>query len=204
MTYIFDLDGTLIDSSERMYRLFCYLVPQCRLSKEEYWNFKRDKVNHEKLLSMLYTEIDFEDFNERWMSLIENKEYIDLDKNYPDAVSTLEELKKENKLYLLTARQSKEMLMYELGRLRLNVYFDAVFTTENRKSKECLLKECITKIPDFLSENTIFVSDMGKDIILGNRMHYHTIGITHGFMSRKRLRGYNPCRMIDGLNELLE
>lgn len=203
MIYIFDLDGTLIDSSERMYKLFCFLVPECRLSKEAYWDYKRDKVNHKELLFKLYPQIDFEDFNAKWMSLIEIKEYIDLDKNYPDTISTLKELKKENNIYLLTARQSKKMLMYELDKLKLNVYFDAVFTTEGYRSKEELLKECIKEIPGFSFGHNIFVSDMGKDIALGNRMYYNTIGISHGFMSEKRLKEYKPCRIIDELGELL-
>lgn len=203
MNYIFDLDGTLIDSSERIYRLFCYLVPQCRLSKEEYWNYKRDKINHKKLLSMLYPKVDFEEFNLKWMSLIEMKEYIDLDKKYPETIGTLEELREENKLYLLTARQSKNMLMYELDKLGLKLYFDVILTTEGCKSKEELLKECRKKIPELASNNNTFVSDMGEDVILGNKMHYNTIGISHGFMSKKRLKEYGPCRIIDELSELL-
>ena len=60
---IFDLDGTIIDSSERMYRLFCKLVPQCRLTKEEYWEYKRNKGNHKKLIETKYPEVDFYEFN---------------------------------------------------------------------------------------------------------------------------------------------
>ena len=58
MIFIFDLDGTLIDSSERMYMLFCELVPECKLSKNEYWDYKRDKVNHKVLLERLYADIN--------------------------------------------------------------------------------------------------------------------------------------------------
>ena len=71
MIYIFDLDGTLIDSSERMYRLFCDLIPACSLTKNEYWNYKRNKINHKKLIEMLYPQVSFEEFNDRWMPLIE-------------------------------------------------------------------------------------------------------------------------------------
>ena len=68
---IFDLDGTLIDSSERMYRLFQDLVPESTFSKEEYWKLKRNKINHKVLLQMYFPDMDFEEFNKKWLSLIE-------------------------------------------------------------------------------------------------------------------------------------
>ena len=46
---IFDLDGTLIDSSERMYKLFCELIPQTNLTKEEYWNLCSKSISDYKI-----------------------------------------------------------------------------------------------------------------------------------------------------------
>ena len=36
MNIFFDLDGTLLDSKERLYYLFQHLVPECKFSFEEY------------------------------------------------------------------------------------------------------------------------------------------------------------------------
>ena len=204
MIYIFDLDGTLIDSSERMYRLFCDLIPACSLTKNEYWNYKRNKINHKKLIEMLYPQVSFEEFNDRWMPLIEEKKYLDMDENYPDTLGVLSGLKGNgNALYLLTARQSKKSLIEELQRLGLLDFFNDVITTEGRQSKEDVLIEFARNNQDILNSENTFISDMGKDIQLGNKLGFYTVAISHGFMSEEKLKEYSPKRVIKGLSELL-
>lgn len=204
MIYIFDLDGTLIDSSERMYRLFCDLIPACSLTKNEYWNYKRNKINHKKLIEMLYPQVSFEEFNDRWMPLIEEKKYLDMDRDYPDTLDVLSEMKGNgNTLYLLTARQSKKSLMEELQRLDLMFFFNAVITTEGKQSKEDVLIEFARYNQDILNPENIFISDMGKDIQLGNKLGFYTVAISYGFMSEEKLKEYSPKRVIKELSELI-
>ena len=50
MNLIFDLDGTLIDSRNRLYQLFQRLVPESTLSFEEYWKLKRNKISNKDIL----------------------------------------------------------------------------------------------------------------------------------------------------------
>lgn len=204
MIFIFDLDGTLIDSSERMYKLFCELVPECKLSKNEYWDYKRDKVNHKALLERLYPQYSFESFNAAWMSKIEDEDYLCLDCSYQDTEEVLKKLKDRGRsLFLLTARQSKQGLMNELSRLGLINFFEKILTTEGLCSKEDVLLEYSNENPSILDKDNYFVSDMGKDITLAKKYGYSTIGISHGFMSRKRLTEYCPDILIDELSELL-
>ena len=54
----------------------------------------------------------------------------------------------------------------------------------------------------FLIADNIFISDMGKDIELGNKFGFYTIAITHGFMSEEKLMEYNPKRIIHELSEI--
>ena len=85
-----DVDGTLIDSSDRMYNLFCELIPECQLTKCEYWNYKRNKISHQILLDKLYPQHSFEDFNSVWMNKIESEYYLGMDYNYLDTKDVLE------------------------------------------------------------------------------------------------------------------
>lgn len=204
MNIIFDLDGTLIDASERLYRLFQDLMPQSTMSKTEYWSKKRNKIGHQQILKESFPMADFEEFNTRWLNLIETREYLDLDRRYPDTIKVLEQLSLSSKLYLLTARQSKESLLEELRRLEIAEYFDHIFVTANRCSKEELLQKIIKEEPGLFSPEDIFVSDMGKDIRLGNKENFVTIAMTHGFMSREKLLEYLPDYCIDELKELLQ
>lgn len=204
MNIIFDLDGTIIDSSDRLYNLFQFLVPESNFTKNEYWDLKRDKVDHEHIIDFYFPNVDFGQFNDGWMKLIENRSYIESDKLFPDTVQTLESLHKLNNLVLLTARQSKEMLLYELDRLGIRQYFECILITERKCDKLTLLDEAIKSGRFNKNPNDLFVSDMGKDIMAGKKGGYRTVAITHGFMRRIRLEEYEPDYIIDELNELVE
>ena len=61
MNIFFDLDGTLIDSRLRLYKLFQDLVSSSNLTFSDYWNLKRNKISHKKILTtkFAYSEKDF-------------------------------------------------------------------------------------------------------------------------------------------------
>lgn len=203
MKYIFDLDGTLIDSSERMYRLFCELIPECTLTKVEYWSYKRNKVNHKKLIEMLYPKVCFEEFENIWMCLIEEERYLSMDNNFDDTIEVLSKLKNDgDEIFLLTARQYKDGLLKELTRLGIIDFFDCIMTTEGKYTKEDILRKYSLNNNELLIADNIFISDMGKDIELGNKFGFYTIAITHGFMSEEKLMEYNPKRIIHKLSEI--
>lgn len=189
MKIIFDLDGTLINCEDRLYNLFRDLVKQSNLSKEEYWSLKRNKKNHEYILAhILGKDTSYiENFNKKWLSNIETKKYIEFDKLYNYTIDGLIELKKENELYLVTARQSKEILMYELERLKIKDYFKEIYLTEHKTDKYTLIKENIDT-----ESNTILVGDTGHDINTGKQLGIKTMAVYNGFLCKEVLLDYNP------------
>ena len=200
MNIVFDLDGTLIDSSERMYQLFQKLIPESEFTKEQYWSLKRNKINHQMILEKYYPQYDFGDFEKKWLYMIEQDEYLDMDCNYPDTIEILDYLYKKHVIVLLTARQSRHGLERELYRLGLTAFFSHILVTEAQISKFDLLKKAnIEK-----NEDDFFVSDMGKDILDGIGLGYKTVGITHGFMCKEKLREYGANYLIDKLTQLKE
>lgn len=198
----FDLDGTLLDSSERLYRLFVDLIPECKMTKAEYWMLKRRKIGHEEILNRFYPQISFNSFNQEWLNKIEEKKYLQLDCCYPETLDVLNQLQRESKLYLLTARQSEKNLLWELDRLQIAHFFDDIFVTANKVDKGFFLQQYITRNQGINPLDTLFVSDMGRDIALGNKYHFQTVAITHGFMSREKLAEYMPKHLVDSLGEL--
>lgn len=205
MNVIFDLDGTLIDSSERMYRLFQDLVPESSFSKDEYWALKRNKVNHKHILEEYFPGHSYKTFNDLWMHSIEKEEYLDMDTNYDDTLDVLRYFHglKDCSIVLLTARQSKENLTRELQRLKIHDYFERILVTEGSCDKEELLKK--TNSSELLADasGSLFVSDMGKDIELGNKKGFVTVGISHGFTSKEKLLDYNPTFLVDHLSQII-
>lgn len=203
MNILFDLDGTLVDASDRLYQLFQDLVPESNFSKKEYWELKRNKISHQMILERFFSEIDFEFFNKRWLDLIETDKYLMLDKVYPDTVETLKDLSRSYNLVLLTARQSAKKMICELDSLGIHNFFKCIIATEDRKKDE-LLYEAISKGDISKEPNDLFVSDMGKDIALGNDLCYRTVAITRGFMNEKYLSEYEPEYLIEDLNGLYD
>ena len=195
MRIVFDLDGTLIESSRRMYELFQRLVPESNLTKDEYWNLKRSGMNHKALLAKYVPGVDFDDFNACWLRLIEVDDYLDMDERYPDTLEVLGRLRERHEIVLLTARQLETGLTKELSRLGLTGYFSQVLTTANRCTKADLLDKLQRHDGDW------FISDMGKDITLAKEHQYLTAAITHGFMDGGLLKKYQPDLLVGSLSE---
>lgn len=196
MNIFFDLDGTLVDASERLYCLFCDLIPECTFTKEEYWDLKRNKINHQKILEKYFPQYNFSEFNFKWLSLIEDTKYLKLDQLYDFTIDLLESLTED--LYLITARQSKENLLKELESLNIKKYFNEIYVTENKLTKEDMFRNMK------LDRNCILVTDTGKDIMMAQNANIKTIGVTWGFMNKKKLIEYKPNYLIDRQSKLKE
>lgn len=194
----FDLDGTLIDSSERLYKLFNDLVVASKFSKSQYWELKRNKINHKMILEKYFPDLDFDKFNNIWLENIEKMEYLALDKLKESTLEVLKKLSDEFELYIVTARQNKENLVKEINLLQINQFFENILVTESKYSKEDLIRKNCQ-----ISPYDILIGDTGFDIKTGKALSIKTCAITDGFLSKESLQNYSPDYMIDDLKELL-
>lgn len=197
MKIYFDLDGTLIDASERLYKLFCDLISECSFSKEEYWYLKRNKITHQIILNNYFPKYQFNDFEKKWLECIENDYYLQFDTLYEFTPKVLNNLQQNNQLYLLTARQSKKNLLKELKRFNIAQYFTNIFVTEHKKTKLELLQEIQLKKTDIL------IGDTGKDIETAKIAGILSAAVTYGFMSEEKLKEYNPDFLFSDLSEII-
>ena len=115
---------------------------------------------------------------------------------YDFTIDLLESLKQNR--YLITARQSKENLLEELESLKIIKYFNEIYVTENKFTKEDLFRNMK------LDRNCILVTDTGKDIMMAKKVNLKTIGVTWGFMSKNKLIEYKPDFLIDRQGKLKE
>jgi phosphoglycolate phosphatase len=186
---IFDLDGTLIDSRLRLFRLFQQLVPSSKLTYESYWNLKQDKVSNEAILckEFGFNAAAIERFLVDWMESIEAPEFLAFDTNFPGMHETLEKLSKQARLHVCTARQHRQPAVDQLSRLGLLVFFQSVMVTEQSKSKEDLIASV-----SGLSPEDWIIGDTGKDIKVGQALGIKTCAVLSGFLSEKSLKPYGP------------
>jgi phosphoglycolate phosphatase len=197
----FDLDGTLIDARKRLYDLFQHLVPGSDLTIDEYWELKRNKNNHKKILMERfdYNEEDVAVFEKKWLGLIETEEYLSKDVIFNGVIEVLEKLKKYNKIYLVSARQSVIMAINQLKILGLSEYLNDIFITGHKFSKaELILNHFKIDANDFI------VGDTGHDIMTGKELGIKTVSVTYGFLSKKMLLTYNPDYIFDNIRQITE
>ena len=197
MNLFIDLDGTVLDASERLYKLFRHLRPQSPLSLDHYWKLKRSKVNHAEILRRSgETEDSILAFETEWLALIEAPPWIDLDVPIPGVDGTLGRLSKRAALHLVTARQYAEPVHRQLRHYELAKHFTSVLVTGRGQSKADLLHA----VPS-LSPRDWVIGDTGHDVEVGHQLGLKAAAVLTGFLSADSLRTYAPDLLLESIND---
>lgn len=196
MKIFFDLDGTLVDSRQRLYHLFQCLVPVSELSFEEYWEYKRNKIGHIEILKdkFSYSQNSIDNFQNSWLEFIEQPKWLALDIPFKGVTEYLAELSQQHELYLVTARQFENRVLLQLADYSWDGFFTKVFVTAHKAEKTDMIKESI-----ITNENDWLVGDTGKDIQTGKYLGIKTAAVLSGFMNKERLLEYEPDIIIDNV-----
>ena len=197
MNIILDLDGTVIDSKLRLYRLFQHLAPNSSLSYDQYWAFKQNRISNETLLSthLGYGKDEIAGFRAQWMALIESPSYLSLDSSFVGIEMALASLQEVANLYVCTARQLRQAALDQLANLNLLKFFEEVLVTEQKHTKESLIAANVSG----LSPKDWMVGDTGKDIQVGKSMNMNTCAVLSGFLSQEVLIQYEPDLILQSI-----
>lgn len=195
----FDLDGTLIDSSQRMYALFCKLNTNYKMCYDKYWNIKKQGISQKQMLMTYfnYLENECKEFHNNWMNNVENDDLLLLDRTFDDTIEVLEKLFINNDLFIVTARQKKDRTIKELENLKIIKFFKSIFITEQKIDKEEIIKN---NVP-YANGDDIIIGDTGEDIETGIKLGIKKFGITTGMLNCDKLSSYNPDKVYGSLNE---
>ena len=203
MNLFFDLDGTLVDSRDRLYQLFCDLSGQNELTYEQYWILKRSMHDHEYILVnyLGYDKLRVEKFNADWLTLIETPRYLSMDRPFPFTKFVLQELAERGHfLYLMTARQSKEQVFKQLNEYGLREYFLDVFVTETIKTKARLIQGAGLK----LFAGDVCIGDTGEDVRTAKLLGVKSLAILSGFRDQATLLTYGPDYIEDDIQSIFK
>jgi len=204
-TIFFDFDGTLIDTSERHYRVhkdvLKFLGAMETLSKEEFWFQKRRGIKTVKLLPKDFSIELTQKFMSKWLEKIEDKSYLKYDTLLPETLDVLKILKKKYNLVLVTLRNNKKNLVWELDKFGLANYFKEILVSSplKLKNKDPLIIDYIEKSS---KNNFIIVGDTEADILAGKELELSTVAVTYGIRSKEFLMKLKPDFLLDSFFDL--
>jgi len=207
-TIFFDLDDTLIDTSERHYKVYTDILDfyeiQNTLAKEECWEQKRNGKKTVEFLPENSSEEFIRKFICEWLKRIENMNYLKYDKLLPESLDVLSVLKNRADLTLVTLRNNKENLFWELNNFGLANYFKTILVDSpfKVKNKTLLIKDYIER--NSKSDDFIFIGDSEVDISSGKELGMLTIAVTYGIRSKEFLTKLRPDFCLDNLSALPE
>ena len=199
MNIFFDLDGTLLDSRHRLYKLFQSLVPSSEFSFDAYWELKRNKTGHAEILKnqFHFSHSETEEFEKKWMEQIELPEWLGLDKPFAGVTGFLNELKTNNSLYVVTARQFENETLQQIDGFGWTGVFEKILITGQKEEKINLIRKAMDPDPtDWM------VGDTGKDIQAGKALGIRTAAVLSGFLNEKSLLPYDPDVIVNHVTDL--
>jgi len=206
---LFDLDGTLIDSSEgitksaqyalRHYgieesdlkKLYRFIGPPLADSFEKWYGFSRAQA---------VEAVDV--FRERYQSI----GYLECEL-YPDTGKVLESLKQMG--YFLGVATSKpevtaRIILKDKG---VDCYFDAICgaTMDGRIEKKAdVIRELLKREPDYAISDMILVGDTAFDMQGANLLGMDSVAVSFGFGDVAEMKEAGALDVLDSMNMLLE
>ena len=196
LNIIFDFDGTLIDSKERLFKLFSFLVPESEFNFEDYWTLKKQGIGHAEILekNFKFQSNAIQEFQTKWHHEIEKQNWINYDTPILGVKEKLNSLFENHQLHLVTARQSYETAVRQINTLSWDKYFKSILVTKQEKEKSQLILENIE-----IKKEDWIIGDTGKDILTGKTLQINTAAVLSGFLNEAKLKSYNPDIIIDSV-----
>jgi len=208
---VFDFDGVLVDSK----RMYVELIKKALEENGLKVSFKEIdeklipsiKGTVEKVIPkhMANREMVIEKTERRVIELTstEGLGYISL---CDGAVSTLKNLKKDNRIFLLSNSHST-FINKILGSFGLNPYFDEVITLDSSfPSKEDALRH-LSKMEDVRLADIVYIGDTKNDVRLAKRAGCKIVilfnEISWDFPNKQKVSDLKPDFIIDNLSDLL-
>ncbi len=205
--FVFDWDGTLIDSVSRIVlclRLAARDVGLPLRSDAEYGDVIG--LGLPQAIANLYPEVDTDAalaYRDRYA-----ERFIEADSEpsgfFDGALETLHVLKADGHLLAVATGKSRRGLDRVMGRHGLSGFFDATRCADETASKpEPLMLQQIFAELGVSPGESLMVGDTEFDLDMAARAGARSVGVSYGVHSRERLLRHGPERIISSITELL-
>lgn len=188
MTYVFDIDGTLVDSFERHITVLKDAMHSCnieiKIDGQEYINYKCDGNNNKLYLrNVLHmSDRDIVKVCKIWELNIEREEYTILDSLYSDTKCVLERISEKADIYYLSARNNSIALLNELERFGISEYpKDIIIVSPQNALTE--KTEALCKLKSSHSHPVWMIGDTEVDYMAAQKSGCEVYIVHRGFRS---------------------
>ena len=178
--YIFlDFDGPILDGRNRHYCCYKDILKKYGgnpIELNDYWEMKRNKVDRRTLLKLSNFQGSYDDYMREWLLRIEQTKYLQYDILQPNTFAAIEILNKQAEhLYLVTMRQSRENLDWQLQHLHIENLFEKVLCDmlDQKQTKYDLIK-------DISFRNALFIGDTEIDVNTAKKCKIEFRGVLNG------------------------
>lgn len=199
-----DLDGTLIDVSERNYRVYAEVTAEfggSPLNKADYWELKRKRTKWPELLHISGLPADIEiEYLTKFVEKIESPEYLKLDTLMVGAVEAVKKMAAQCQVYLVSLRRNYHNLTVQLDSLGLERYFAKVLSGHSETDG---YDKKIELIGGELNDSRgAIIGDTEADVVTGKQLGMVTIALTSGVRDGQFLRSLEPDYLLPGIREV--
>ncbi|MFZ5644774.1 MAG: HAD-IA family hydrolase [Bacillota bacterium] len=201
-TYLFDLDGTLIDSIPLITGTFQMVFKHFSLPWDNGEVLKTIGIPL-KEVAQRYLPGRSEEFIEKY-SLFQKEKHADCIKCYPGSMKMLESIKCGGFNTGVVTSKRRVPALADMELTGLSKYIDTAVTSED-VSKPKPHPEPVLKALELLKarpEGAVFIGDSWYDIMAGKQAGVITVGVTWGIASRGELIKENPDYIVDSWHEL--
>lgn len=188
----FDLDGTLLDSKERHRVVMDDVLKEfsITINTEDLVKDKSSGLNNISWLigkgcdPNIATQIQ-----NKWIELIEQDNYLELDVLYDGVLTYLKKLSLTNELFLITARNNKRGVLNQINKLGLGQFFDDIMIVES-DANTFIYKADYLKIKGI----SLMIGDTEVDYKASCKANCHFMAAMEGFRSSEFWKKYNVQR----------
>jgi phosphoglycolate phosphatase len=198
-----DLDGVLIDTTDRSYNVYAaYLLEQGRqpLPKTEFVAAKRMKIPNSEILEKTESADLLEDFTNAWREHIETPETIVFDILFPGAKETLLKLSSRFPITLITLRKNQKILLKELSDLGIKDLFTAILIGKEEEKRH---EGKVALLAPLTHPHDVMIGDSETDIRTGKALHLTTIAVSSGWRTNELLRAESPDYLVERIEDVL-
>lgn len=169
------------------------------LSQDDYWELKRNKVPEQEIVAKTANNEFVADYLSERLQVIESIEYLRHDRLQPGIQELLNELAKEQELTLVTLRNRRENLMWELNHFNLGFYFANILTKEDNHGDYRIKMELISGFCGSDNAQGVLIGDTEADIRAARELGLISCGVTFGIRTEKYIRNLRPDYIADSV-----